>query len=97
MFLSNNLIVDLSAYLNLPKVDVVRLNVGLRGGRGHPHVLVAGEVEHGGRPVARRAHVACQRAVARGPVPALAARAAVLAGGFRARRCLGLTAGEDRT
>jgi hypothetical protein len=81
----------------IPDVDVVRLYIGLCGGRGEAHVLVAREMEHAGGTLARRPRVGELRAVARGAVPALAARAPVLARAFGAGRRLRLAAGEDRT
>ncbi len=58
---------------------------------------MAREVEHAGGTLARRPRVAQLRAVARSAVPALAARAPVLARAFGAGRRLRLAAGEDRT
>jgi hypothetical protein len=65
--------------VKIPDVDVVRLYVCLWCGWGEAHVLVAGEVEHAGGTLARRPRVGELRAVARSAVPALAARAPVLA------------------
>ncbi len=58
---------------------------------------MAREVEHAGGTLARRPRVAELRAVARGAVPALAARTPVLTRALQARRRLRLAAGEDRT
>ena len=58
---------------------------------------MARQVEHAGGTLARRSRVGELRAVARGAVPALAARAPVLARALRAGRRLRLAAGEDRT
>ena len=55
------------------------------------------QVQGGGRTVARRSRVPGLRAVARGTVPALSARAPVQACALGARRSLRLAAGEDRT